>query len=135
MTFTSRKPKSWRPYPALYQGMYVGRAAWVGEHVALADARLGLQQAGLEQGPADRLGELAVVAREAPRRVRELRVVSAPLAHDVEPLQDAPGDPPRRIGIVVGARRLLGRGVEEQLLELLDRVGARGHAAERGDPG
>src|SRR5882724_11231884 len=99
MTFTSRKPKSWGPYPALDQGMYVCRAARVQEHVALPDARLGLQQTRLQQRLADGLGQLAVVAGEAARQVGELRVVAAPLPHAVEPLQDAPSDAPRRVGV------------------------------------
>src|SRR5262245_31976335 len=104
ITFTSRKPKSWRHYPALDERMYVRGPARVQEHVALADAGLGLQQAVVEQRFADRLGELAVVAGESAREVRELRVVAAPLPHAVEPLQDAPRDAPRRVGVVVRAR-------------------------------
>src|SRR3954447_14526896 len=91
MTFTSRKPKSWGPYPALYQCMYVCCTARVQEDVALPDARLGLQQASLEQRLAHGLGELAVVAREAACQVGELRVVAAPLAHAVEALEDPAG--------------------------------------------
>src|SRR3954447_10131351 len=135
MTFTSRKPKSWRLYPALYQCMYICRAAWIEEHMALADARLGLQQTRFEQRLDDRLGELAVVAGKAAREVHDLRVVAAPLAHAVEPLEDAPGNSARRIGIVVGPRGLLAGGVEEQLLELGDGCGIGRHTAQRGDPG
>src|SRR3954468_19365551 len=134
MTFTSRKPKSWGPYPALYQCMYVCCTARVQEHVALPDARLGLQQASLEQRLADGLGELAVVAREAACQVGELRVVAAPLPHAVEPLQDAPSDAPRGVRAVVGARRLLAGAVDQLLLELLDGFWPGRHPAQRRDP-
>ena len=71
------------------------RAARVEEHVALADATASRQQPRLEQRLADRLGERALVAGEAAREVRELRVVAAPLPHPVEPLEDPPRDAPR----------------------------------------
>src|SRR4051794_10204495 len=134
MTFTSRKPKSWGPYPALYQAMYVCCTARVQEHVALADARLGLQQPGLEQRLADGLGQLAVVARETACEVGELRVVATPLPHAVEPLQDAPCDAPRGVRVVVGPRRLLAGGVDQLLLELLDGFRPGRHPAQRRDP-
>ena len=50
----------------------------------------------------------AVVAGEAAREVREVGVVAAPLAHAVEPLEDAAGDAPGGVGVLVrahGARR------------------------------
>src|ERR671934_3062806 len=81
----------------------LGGAAGVEEDVALADAGLLEQQAGLEELLADVVGERAVVAREAARQMRELGVVAAPLAHAGEALEDAPGDAPGGVGIVVGA--------------------------------
>ena len=85
----------------LDQAVDVGRAARVEEHVALADRRLLGEQPVGEQRLADRLGELALVAGEAAREVREVRVVAAPLAHAVEPLEDPPRDAPRRVGVLV----------------------------------
>src|SRR5256885_15556844 len=77
------------------QGVDLAGAAGVEEDVALADARLLEQQAGLDQPLADVVGERAIVAREAPRQVGELGVVAAPLAHAGEALEDAAGRPPR----------------------------------------
>ena len=71
--------------------------------MALADARLLLEQAGLEQRLADLVGERAVVAGEPAREVAELRVVAAPLAHPVEALEDPARDPARGLGVVVRA--------------------------------
>jgi hypothetical protein len=113
--------------------MYVRGAPRVEEDVALTHAGLGLQQPVDEQRFADRLGELAVVAGEPTGQMRELRVVAAPLPHAVEPLQDPPGDPPRRVGVVVRARGRFPGCVEERLLELLDRGRVGRHASERRD--
>ena len=104
--------------------------------MALADARLLGEQAGLEQRLADGLGELAVVAREAAREVGELGVVAAPLPHPVEPLEDPPGDAARGVGVVVRADDLARggrRGVEEGedgVLVLGERGGVGRAAAE-----
>src|SRR3712207_3531081 len=81
----------WR-LPGLDQPMDVRRAAGVEEHVALPDRRLLGEQPVGEQGLADVLRELAVVAREPAREVGEVGVVAAPLAHAVEALEDAAGD-------------------------------------------
>ena len=73
--------------------------------MALADRRLLRQQARLQQRLPHLLGERAVVAGEASREMGELRVISAPLAHPVEPLEDPAGGALRRIGVLVRARR------------------------------
>src|SRR5919197_6004969 len=86
------------------QGMDLACAAWVEEDVALPDARLLRQEVGGQQRLADRLGERAVVAREAAGEVGELGVVPAPFAHAVEPLQDAAGGAGGGGGGGVGAR-------------------------------
>ena len=107
--------------------------------MALADARLLGEQAGLEQRLADRLGERAVVAGEAAREVGELGVVAAPLAHPVEPLEDPPRDAAGGIGVVVRADDLArgGRGGVEEgedgVLVLGERGRVGGAAAEPGD--
>jgi hypothetical protein len=57
--------------------------------------------------------------------VREVGVVAAPLAHAVEPLQDAPRDPSRRVGVLVRPHRAAAVGLqdgEHGLLERLDRL-------------
>src|SRR4051812_8425308 len=90
---------------ALDEAADVRGPARVQEHVALADRRLLCQQAGGEQRLADLDGERAVVAGEAAWQVREVGVVAAPLAHAVEPLQDAARDAPPRHGILVRADR------------------------------
>src|SRR4051794_5883942 len=120
MTFTSGEPKSWRPYPAFYEGMYIRRTSWVEEHVALSDARLLEQQPLHDQRLAHGLGQLAVVAREAAGQVGELGVEATPLAHAVEPLQDPARHAPRGIRVVVGPRRLRWQCVEDRLLVLRD---------------
>ena len=62
------------------------------------------QQPGGEQRLADVGGELAVVAGEPAREVGEVRVVAAPLAHPVEPLEDPARDAAGGIGVLVRAR-------------------------------
>ena len=104
--------------------------------MALADARLLLEQPGFEQRLADLVGERAVVAREAAREVAEVRVVAAPLAHPVEPLEDPAGDPARGLRVVVRARRGLAGRLEQgerRVLVLGDRRGVGGPAAEPRD--
>jgi hypothetical protein len=71
--------------------------------VALAHARLLLQQAGAQEGLAHLVGERALVAGEAARQVVEGRVVSAPLPHAVEALEDAARHAPHRVGVLVRA--------------------------------
>src|SRR2546423_13856583 len=67
-------------------------SAWIEVDVPLADRRLLGQHPRREQRLADVAGERAVVAGEAAGQVRELGVVAAPLAHPVEPLEDAARD-------------------------------------------
>jgi hypothetical protein len=118
----------------------VARAAGVEEDVALADARLLLEQAGDEQRLPHRLGERSLVAGEPAGQMGELGVVAAPFAHAVEPLQDAARHAASRIGVVVGPRELgsprLGveRG-EDGVLVLLHRRLVGRPAAQRGDVG
>src|SRR4051795_5157978 len=115
VTFTSRKPNRSGQreiagrLAALDEDVDVARAARVEEDVALPDARLLREQARLEERLADRVGELAVVAREPAREVLEVGVVAAPLPHAVEPLEDPPGHAAGWGGVVVGARDLAGR--------------------------
>src|SRR5215213_6021917 len=97
----SGEAQSRRFLPRLDQPPDVARAARVEEDMALADRRLLGQGACPEQRLAAVGGELAVVAREAAREVGEVRVVAAPLAHSVEPLEDPPRDPARRVGVLV----------------------------------
>src|SRR4051812_11110943 len=100
---------------ALDQGVDVAGPPRVEEHVALADARLFGEQARFEHRLPDGLGELAVVAGEAAREMRELGVVAAPFAHPVEALEDPARDAARGVGVVVRARDRAGsRGVEER---------------------
>src|SRR5919198_2244455 len=89
----------------------LARAARVEEDVALADGRLLGQQAGLQERLSHRLRERPLVAGEAAREVREVGVVAAPLAHAVEPLEDAAGGPARRGGVLLrpGGARAAGR--------------------------
>src|SRR5215217_9331572 len=96
-----RQREAGRHGAGLDQAVDVGRAARVEEHVALADRGLLGEQPGVEQGLAYGLRERTVVPREPAREVREVRVVSAPLAHPVEPLEDPAGDAPGRIRILV----------------------------------
>src|SRR3954468_8940555 len=100
----SGEAQSRRFVPRLDQPPDVSRAARVEEDVALADRRLLGEQARAEQRLADVGGELAVVAREAACEVGEVRVVAAPLAHAVEPLEDASRDAARGVGVLVRAR-------------------------------
>src|SRR3954447_3539458 len=99
----SGEAQSRRFVPRLDQPPDVSRAARVEEDVALADRRLLGEQARAEQRLADVGGELALVAREAAREVGEVRVVAAPLAHAVEPLEDPPRDPASGVRILVRA--------------------------------
>src|SRR3954452_15503094 len=146
VTFTSRKPNRSGQreiagrLAALDEDVDVARAARVEEDVALPDARLLREQAGLEERLAARLGELAVVAGEAARQMLEVGVVAAPLPHAVEALEDPPGDAPRRVGVVVragdagrGRRRVEER--EHHVLVLGERRGVGGTAAEAGHRG
>src|SRR3954447_24104011 len=131
----SGQTQSRRFLPRLDQSPDVTRAPRVEEDVALADRRLLRQQPRAQQRLADVGGELAVVAREAAREVGEIRVVAAPLAHAVEPLEDPPRDPagggggPARAGGPAGGpeQRPHGLGV------LLARPGVRGAPAEPRD--
>src|SRR3954447_6909978 len=122
VTFTSRKPNRSGQreiagrLAALDEDVDVARAARVEEDVALPDARLLREQAGLEERLADRLGELAVVAGEAARQMLEVGVVDAPLPHPRGALEHPPAVAPRRVGVVVrpGAAGRAGRRVEER---------------------
>src|SRR4051794_31138747 len=110
----------------------VGGTARVEEHVALAHGRLLGPQPGGEQRLADLDRERAVVAGEAARQVREVGVVAAPLAHAVEPLEDAARDAAPRDRVLVRAHRRragLQHG-KHAVLELLDSGGILGAAAE-----
>ena len=96
----------WRPRRVSMSARMSRGAARVEEDVALADGRLLLQQARVEQRLPHLLRERAVVAREAAREVGEVGVVAAPLAHAVEPLEDPAGDAAGRDpGPRAGARR------------------------------
>src|SRR4051794_17516763 len=88
----------------------LSRAPRVEGDVALADARLLLQQTGPQQRLPHLRRQRPVVAGEATREVLELGVVAAPLAHPVEALEDAAGDPAAGVGIVVRAGRARGGG-------------------------
>src|SRR5690348_5330357 len=105
----------------LYEPVDVRRPARVEEDVALPDGVLLVEQAGGEQRLADLDGQRPVVAGEAAREVGEVGVVAAPLAHAVEPLEDAPGDAAGGIGVLVGADRLAARR-EQRLQAVLDRL-------------
>src|SRR3954454_22975165 len=98
----------WR-LAAVDQGVDVLRAARIEVDVPLADRRLLEEQAGGEQRLADLHRQRPVVAGEATRQLRNLRVVAAPLAHAGEPLQDPPRDPSRWVGVLVRARRRAAR--------------------------
>ena len=92
--------------------------------MALADRWLLGQQPGVQQRLARVLGQRALVAREAAREVREVRVVAAPLAHAVEPLEDPAGDAARRIGVLVradGGAAARAEDRQQRLLALLAR--------------
>ena len=103
--------------------------------MALAHARLLLEQAGLQERLAHLVGERAVVAGEAARQVVERGVVAAPLAHAVEPLEDPARHTPHRVGVLVRARDRAGRLEQAQdlVLERLDRLVVERRAAEARD--
>src|SRR4051794_36124020 len=91
----------------LDQAVDLPRAARVQGDVALTDARFLREQARGEQRLADFERERRLVAVEAARQVGELGVVAAPLAHAVEPLEDAARDAAGGVGVVVGDRDAL----------------------------
>src|SRR3954452_18876700 len=102
--FSSRRePERWWSLAALDEGPDLADAPGVEEDVALADRWLLLEEARVEQRLADLLRQRPVVPREAAREVGEVGVVAAPLAHPVEPLEDAPRHAPGGIGVLVGS--------------------------------
>src|SRR3954454_20406552 len=131
----SGEAQSRRFLPRLDQPPDVPRAAWVEEDVPLADRRLLGEEACAEKRLADIGGELAVVAREPAREVGEVRVVAAPLAHAVEPLEDPPRDAAGGIGVLVRARGLAAPAEqpEHRLVVLLHRGRVRRAAPEPRD--
>ena len=92
--------------------------------MALADRRLLGQQPRFQQRLAHFLGERAVVAGEASRKMGELGVISAPLPHAVEPLEDPARRPQARIRVVVRRRDLAARAEQREhgVLELVERL-------------
>src|SRR5689334_3145104 len=105
--FSSRRESERRwAVTALDERPDVARATGVEEDVTLADGGLLLEQPRVEQRLPHLLRERAVVAGETARQVREVRVVAAPLAHPVEPLEDPAGDAARRVGVLVRAHDL-----------------------------
>src|SRR3954447_22070655 len=110
----SGEARSRRFLPRLDQPPDVARAPRVEEDVALADRGLLGEQPRGEQRLADVRGELAIVAREAAREMREVRVVAAPLAHAVEALEDPPSDAAGGVGVLVGAGGLAARAEQRQ---------------------
>ncbi len=106
--------------------------------VTLADGRLLGEQPRLQQRLPHLLRERAVVAGEASRKVRELGVVAAPLAHAVEALEDPAAPRFGRVGVLVRADRLAA-GAEQGEHGVLDVVVRAGRAAAEprdglGDP-
>ena len=102
--------------------------------MALAHARLLLEQAGLQQRLADLVRQRAVVAGESAGHVVEGRVVAAPLAHAVEPLQDPAGHAAHGVRVLVRARDGA-RGLQQAqhlVLERLDGLVVERRAAQAG---
>ena len=79
----SRQLEARRQLAALDERVDLGGPARIQAHVALVDARLLDEQAGVHEPLADRQRERAVVAGEAAREMGDLGVVAAPLPHPI----------------------------------------------------